>query len=117
MQLKFDSIVAPEYDFGHRHSVFLMGHGDTIRSMVIFDERLFKTSATCFNINEANLMILRHETCRVQGDNVFKYRCVVTQGFRLMNIQSIRGKVLTPTAGGVWRGCFKAVLSLSSHDL
>ena len=64
----------------------------------------FKTSATYFNINEANLMILRHEICTVQGDNVFKYRCAVTRGFRLMNIQSIRGKVLTATALDVWRG-------------
>ena len=78
----------------------------------------FKTSATYININGAwNLMILRHETCTVQGDNVFKYRCAVTQGFRLMNIESIRGKVLTATARGVWRGCCKTVLSLSSHDL
>ena len=60
-------------------------------------------------------MILRHETCTVQGDNVFKYRCAVTRGFRLMNIQSIRGKVLTATARGV--GDLKPVLSLSSHDL
>ena len=49
-------------------------------------------------------MILRHETCTVQGDNVLKYSCAVTRGFRLMNIQSIRGKVLTATARGVWRG-------------
>ena len=49
-------------------------------------------------------MILRYETCTVQGDNVFKYRCAVTQGFRLMNIQSIRGKVLTATVRGMWRG-------------
>ena len=40
MQLKFDSIVAPEHNFGHRHSVFLMRHGDTMRSMIIFDGRL-----------------------------------------------------------------------------
>ena len=43
-------------------------------------------------------MILRHETCTVQGDNVFKYRCTVTRGFWLMNIRSTRGKVLTATA-------------------
>ena len=43
MQLKFDSIVASEHDFGHRHSVFLMGHGDTTRSMIIFDG-LLKTA-------------------------------------------------------------------------
>ena len=30
-----------------------------------------KNSATYFNINEANLMILRHETCTVQDDNVY----------------------------------------------
>ena len=42
MQLKFDSIVAPEHEFGHRHSVFIMGHGDTIRSMIIFDGQLLK---------------------------------------------------------------------------
>ena len=40
MQLKFDSIVAPEHNFEHRHSVFLMRHGDTMRSMIIFDGRL-----------------------------------------------------------------------------
>ena len=40
MQLKFDSIVAPEHNSGHRHSVFLMRHGDTMRSMIIFDGRL-----------------------------------------------------------------------------
>ena len=40
MQLKFDSIVAPEHKIGHRHSVFLMSHGDTMRSMIIFDGRL-----------------------------------------------------------------------------
>ena len=40
LQLKFDSIVAPEHNFGHRHSVFLMRHGDTMRSMIIFDGRL-----------------------------------------------------------------------------
>ena len=51
-----------------------------------------KNSATYFNINEANLMILRHETCTLQGDNVL-YRCKVTRGFRLMNIQSTRGQV------------------------
>ena len=39
-------------------------------------------------------MILRHKTCTVQGDNV----CTVTRGFRFMNIQSTRGKVLTATA-------------------
>ena len=42
MQLKFDSIVATEHDFEHRHSVFLMGHGDTMRSMIIFDGQLLK---------------------------------------------------------------------------
>ena len=42
MQLKFDSIVATEHDFEHHHSVFLMGHGDTMRSMIIFDGRLLK---------------------------------------------------------------------------
>ena len=36
MQLKFDSIVAPEHDFGHRHSA--------MRSMIIFDGRLLKTA-------------------------------------------------------------------------
>ena len=40
MQLKFDSIVAPEHNFWRRHSVFLMSHGDTMRSMIIFDGRL-----------------------------------------------------------------------------
>ena len=40
MQLKVDSIMAPEHNFGHRHSVFLMSHGDTMRSMIIFDGRL-----------------------------------------------------------------------------
>ena len=40
MQLKFDSIVAPEHNFWHRHSAFLMSHGDTMRSMIIFDGRL-----------------------------------------------------------------------------
>ena len=30
-----------------------------------------KNSATYLNINQANLMILRHETCTVQGDNVY----------------------------------------------
>ena len=40
MQLKFDSIVVPEHNFGHRHSVFLMSHGDTMHSMIIFDGRL-----------------------------------------------------------------------------
>ena len=30
-----------------------------------------KNSATYFNINEANLMILRHETGTIQGDNVY----------------------------------------------
>ena len=71
-----------------------MSHGDTMRSMIIFET--LKNSATYFNINEANLMIFRHETCTVQDDNV--YRCTVTRGFRLMNIQSTRGKVLTATA-------------------
>ena len=42
-------------------------------------------------------MILRHETCTVQGDNVFKYRCTVTRRLWLMNIQSTRGKVLITT--------------------
>ena len=107
MQQKFDSIVAPEHDFGHRHSVFLMGHGDT-RHSSHFWWTTFKTNVTYFNINEANLMILHHKTCTVQGDNVFKYRCAITRGFRLMNIQTIWGKVLTATARGVWRGWFKA---------
>ena len=49
-------------------------------------------------------MILRYETCTVQGDNVFQYRCAVTRGFWLMNIQSIQGKVLTATARDVWLG-------------
>ena len=72
----------------------------------------FKNSATYFNINEANLMILRQQTCTVQ----FKYRCTVTWGFRLMNIQNTRGKVLTATVA-CGMGDLKPVLSLSSHDL
>ena len=76
----------------------------------------FKNSTTYFNIDEANLMILRHETYTVQGDNVFKYRWTVTWGFRLMNIQSTQGIVLTATAAcGV--GDLNPLLSLSSHDL
>ena len=39
----FDSIAAPEHDFGHRHSVLLMSHGDTMRFMIIFDG-LLKTA-------------------------------------------------------------------------
>ena len=88
---------------------FSVPHGSW-RYIALYDHfwwTTFKTSATYFNINEANLMILRHETCTVQGDEVFKYRCV-TRGFRLMNIQSIRGKVLTASVRGVWRGWFKA---------
>ena len=90
-------------------SSFSVPHGSW-RYNALYDHfwwTTFKTSATYFNINEANLMILRHETCTVQGDNVFKYRCV-TRGFQLMNIQSIRGKVLTASVRGVWRGWFKA---------
>ena len=57
-----------------------------------------KNSATYFNINKVNLMILRHETCTVLTRWQCIYRCTVTRGFRLMNIQSTRGKVLTATA-------------------
>ena len=71
MQLKFDSIVAPEHNFGHRHSVFVMRHGDTMHSCDHFWWTTLKNSATYFNINEANLMILRHETRTVQSDNVY----------------------------------------------